>query len=126
MNPWLLVAIGSASGGVLRYALARLLPTTSGQWPVSTLLANLLGCFAIGALAAALATRAPADSEGLRLFWMTGVLGGFTTWSAFALESSIFLGGGLALRGMLYVLVTLVGCIGAAFAGRALLDMVKG
>ncbi len=126
MSPWVLVALGSASGGVLRYALARLIPSVPGGWPLATMLVNLIGCFAIGCVAALIVTRAPAGGEGLRLFWMTGVLGGFTTWSAFALETTLLLGGGQSLRGALYVLATVIGCIAAAFAGRAAVVFLKG
>jgi CrcB protein len=50
-----------------------------------------------------------------RLFWMTGVLGGFTTYSAFALESTLL---GFSTTGVAYVAITLVGCIGLAWLGR--------
>ena len=126
MSSWWLVAVGSACGGMLRYGLARLFPTLPDAWPLATMLANLSGCFAIGVVAALIALRAPETGEGLRLFWMTGVLGGFTTWSAFALESTLLLGGGQALRGGLYLLVTVIGCIAAAFAGRAAVALLKG
>jgi fluoride exporter len=114
---WVLVAIGSAIGGLLRYALARLLPPGDG-WPLATLTANLAGCFAIGVLYAWIAARG-ANAENVRLFWMTGVLGGFTTYSAFALESSVLGSAGNVALALGYVAVTVVGCIALAFAGRA-------
>jgi CrcB protein len=55
-----------------------------------------------------------ASAENARLFWMTGVLGGFTTYSAFALETALL---GFSLTGLAYVAVTVLGCLSAAFAG---------
>ena len=57
--------------------------------------------------------RAGADTA--RLFWMTGVLGGFTTYSAFALESTLL---GFSATGVAYIAITLVGCVGLAWLGR--------
>jgi CrcB protein len=55
-----------------------------------------------------------ASADNARLFWMTGVLGGFTTYSAFALESALL---GFSTTGVLYMTATVVGCLLAAFAG---------
>ena len=52
-----------------------------------------------------------------RLFWITGVLGGFTTYSAFALESTLL---GLSWTGLAYVLLTTIGCISLAWLGKVL------
>lgn len=119
MERWILVGVGSAIGGILRYALARWFVPVPGGWPVATMTANVLGSFAIGLIAALLVARAPENSENLRLFCMTGILGGFTTYSAFALESSLLLGGGQTLRAAAYVVATVLVCLAAVFAGRA-------
>jgi CrcB protein len=116
---WALVALGSAIGGTLRYALARFISPGSSGWPIATLSANLTGCFAIGLLYAWIAARG-VNAENARLFWMTGVLGGFTTYSAFALESSVMGSSGNVALALIYVTVTVIGCIALAFAGRAL------
>lgn len=78
----LLVAAGSALGGMLRYLTAIALGARSGAFPIWTLVVNLIGGFAIGALAGA----APLSAR-MRLLAMTGVCGGFTTFSAFSLET---------------------------------------
>jgi CrcB protein len=110
---WLLVGIGGALGSVARYGAYRLWPMTPGGWPVPTLTVNLLGSFAIGLLYMYVAARA-GSAENARLFWMTGVLGGFTTYSAFALESALL---GFSTTGFAYLLVTVAGCLAAALLG---------
>lgn len=111
---WFLVALGGALGSVARHGANRLWPATPGGWPVPTLTVNLLGSFAIGLLYMYVAARGAA-ADSARLFWMTGVLGGFTTYSAFALESTLL---GFSATGIAYIAVTLVGCLAAAWLGR--------
>lgn len=85
-----------------RFGLAQLLPRVSGGFPWATLAANTVGALLIGVLAGYVAQRA-----GLRAFWIVGVLGGFTTFSAFSIETLDLLqqrGAGLALA---YVALTL-------------------
>jgi CrcB protein len=110
---WWLVALGGAAGSVARYGAYRLWPSAPGGWPIPTLTVNLLGSFAIGLLYMYLAARG-ASSDNARLFWMTGVLGGFTTYSAFALETVLL---GFSWTGMAYVLITVFGCLAAAVLG---------
>ncbi len=110
---WLLVALGGALGSLARYGASRMWPSSPGGWPVPTLTVNLLGSFAIGLIYMYVAARG-VSADNARLFWMTGVLGGFTTYSAFALESVLL---GFSTTGVAYVLTTLVGCLLAALAG---------
>jgi CrcB protein len=112
---WLFVAAGGALGSVMRHAVARLWPMTPGGFPVPTLTVNLVGSFAIGLLYAWFSARSGLGNDGARLFWLTGVLGGYTTYSAFALEATLL---GFSMTGVVYVLVTTVGCIGLAWLGR--------
>lgn len=118
MINWVSVAAGSALGGLLRYGVARAWPGAVAGLPFATLTVNVVGSFAIGALYVALVQKAAAP-EAVRLFWMTGVLGGFTTYSAFALETSLLVTTEQSARAALYVLVTVIACLAAAFAGRA-------
>src|SRR5215510_255141 len=110
---WLLVAAGGAAGSVVRYGAYLLWPVGGRGWPVATLTVNLIGSFAIGLIYMYVAARG-ASADNARLFWMTGVLGGFTTYSAFALETALL---GFSWAGVLYVLATLVGCLVAALLG---------
>lgn len=114
---WLLVGIGGALGSMTRYGFSRLWPMTPGGFPVPTLTVNLIGSFAIGLLYMWFSARSGLGNDGARLFWLTGVLGGYTTYSAFALESTLL---GFSLTGITYVVVTTVGCIGLAWLGKLL------
>ena len=116
---WLLVALGSALGGVLRYGVARVAPIAPGGWAVATLFVNVLGSFLIGLLYPWVAARG-ISAENARLFWMTGVLGGFTTYSAFALETSLLGASGNWASAAGYTAITVVACLAAALAVRDL------
>jgi CrcB protein len=120
MPGWILVAMGSAIGGAARYGCLRLWPVVPGQWPTATMTVNLAGSFLIGVLSVLVGLRGAAAAEPLRLFWMTGVLGGFTTYSAFALETVLLADSGAWPRALGYLTLTVLGCGAAAFAGRAL------
>lgn len=118
---WAWVAAGSAAGGVARFAVARLWPWVPGAWPLATMSVNLAGSLLIGLLSVLFAARLQGGSlEAARAFWMSGVLGGFTTYSAFALEAAVLAGEGALARSLAYALVTVAGCIAAALIGRAL------
>lgn len=87
MTKYLLIAAGGAFGSVLRYVLQGAVQRwAGGTFPAGTIAVNLLGCFAIGALSAAFAGPALVREE-YRIGLTVGVLGGFTTFSTFALES---------------------------------------
>lgn len=84
---YLLVFLGAGIGGALRHAVNVLAARTVGiEFPVGTFAINVVGSFAMGVLMGVLAARA-GGQDGLRLFLGTGVLGGFTTFSAFSLEA---------------------------------------
>jgi CrcB protein len=83
-----LVGVGSLVGGVLRYGLSTWVHRVlDNPWfPYGTLAVNVLGCLVIGFLAGLVETRTAFTSEA-RLFLFVGILGGFTTFSSFALET---------------------------------------
>lgn len=116
-----LVALGGALGSVLRWLITgwtqRLTP--SNTFPYGTLLVNVLGSFAIGALMTMASERTSLSPE-LRLLLVTGVLGGFTTFSAYSYETLALLRGGQSSAAALYAFGSVALGIAAAFAGRAL------
>lgn len=85
----LLVAAGGATGAVARYLLATWIQPSGAapRFPLATLVVNLAGCLAVGLLAGLAERHAGWLSTELRLLLMVGVLGGFTTFSAFGLET---------------------------------------
>jgi CrcB protein len=87
MDRYLLVLAGAAAGGLARYAIsAAVAQRVAGRFPLGTLVVNVTGCFLIGVLMS-LFTERGAPHPNLRLLLVTGVLGGYTTFSAFAWES---------------------------------------
>jgi CrcB protein len=105
---WLLVALGGALGSLARHGLGAALAAWA---PAGTLAANLAGCGLIGYLQARL------GSEASRALLMTGFCGGFTTWSAFGLETVRLLGEGRLAAGAGYAGLTLALCLGAVALG---------
>ena len=90
----LFVGLGSFLGGVLRYSISTLVKSSAGNaFPWGTLAVNLLGCFLFGVVYALFA-KYSTHSSIVYLLLTTGVLGGFTTFSAFAHESVQMLQGG--------------------------------
>jgi len=118
---YLWVALGGALGSVARYACsigaARWLGAT---FPWGTLLVNVAGSFTIGLLAALLtADGRPALGSDARAFLMIGVLGGFTTFSSFSLETlTLARAGALGAAGA-NVALSLVLCLGGVWLGFA-------
>ena len=115
-----LVAAGGAIGSVFRYLVGVLSVRLAGlNFPWGTLAVNVAGSFLIGLLVELVARRLNASME-MRLFLVTGVLGGFTTFSSFSLDAvALFERGALGLSAV-YVLASLVVSIAAVFAGLAL------
>ena len=92
MKQALIVGLGGFVGSIGRYKLGGVIlhHSTSWRFPLSTFAVNVLGCFVIGALAALVEHRDFFSPE-TRLFLFTGVLGGFTTFSAFGYEGMFLL-----------------------------------
>ncbi|PZU59069.1 MAG: fluoride efflux transporter CrcB [Sphingobium sp.] len=113
----LLVMGGGAVGAALRYHLGRLAGHMFGMgWPWGTLLANIFGGLAMGVLVGYLA-RMASGGEQVRLLLAVGGLGGFTTFSAFSLETVMMLERGETGPALLYILVSVAGAIGALAFG---------
>ncbi len=113
---YLLAAIGGALGALARWGVAEALPRPDGGWPWATLLVNLTGCLLIGVLTGALAGRSP-EPAWARPFLAVGVLGGFTTYSAFAVEAVGLAEAGRVAAAGGYVLASVLGGVLAVAAG---------
>jgi fluoride exporter len=113
-----LVALGGAAGSIARHGIERLLGTPEGL-PVGTLAVNLVGAFALGALLEGLGTRGSdvGHRRAARLLVGTGFLGGFTTYSALAVETDGLLRDGRIALALGYVLTTVVVGLLASLAG---------
>lgn len=118
MTNMFFVMAGGAVGAALRYQLGRWAGQALGAaLPWGTLLANLLGGFAMGLLAGWLARLSVAQGEPWRLLLGVGVLGGFTTFSAFSLETFLMIERGQVGTAMLYTVISVAGAVGALALG---------
>jgi len=121
---FLIVFLGGGIGAALRHgvniAAARLLGTA---FPYGTLAINVLGSLAMGLIAEYFALKVGLPQRW-RLFLTTGVLGGFTTFSAFSLEAALLYERGQIAGAAIYVVASVVLSIGALFAGLAIVRML--
>jgi CrcB protein len=120
IHGYILVFLGAGLGGTLRHALnltsARLV---GPDLPLGTLLVNILGSLGVGAIAGYFALRGQGP-HGLQLFLTTGILGGFTTFSAFSLEAALLWERGQLLGCTMFILTSVLLSIAGVFAGLAL------
>lgn len=119
MNALFLVMAGGAIGAGLRHLVGRAtMSAFGGAWPWGTLFVNIAGGFAMGLLAASVARIA--NGETWRLFLAVGVLGGFTTFSAFSLDAVVMIERGAWTQMLTYVLMSVTGSIAALALGFGL------
>lgn len=117
MMELIVVMIGGAIGSGLRHLTnVGAMRIAGPNFPFGTLTVNLVGCFLMGVLIAVLARRS-GDTQSVRLFFATGVLGGFTTFSAFSLDFATLWERGTMSIAFLYAAVTVVGSLAAVFIG---------
>ncbi len=128
MISYLLVFLGAGIGGALRHGVNLGCARYCGvAFPWGTLTVNVAGSFIMGALAAWLAFKAGEGwSQPLRLFLATGILGGFTTFSAFSLDAVLIWERGEAGLAAAYVAASVVLSIAGLVAGLALVRAVAG
>lgn len=116
MRGLLLVAIGSALGGSARFGVYQLAAALGVvEFPWGTLAVNVAGSFVIGWFGAA----TPVESIGARQFVMTGICGGFTTFSAFSLDTLGMLRNGEIAKAALNIGGQMALCLAAVWAGHA-------
>lgn len=127
LNTFLVMA-GGAIGSALRYQVGRLSfrlvgPNPLWAWPWGTLAVNVIGGLVMGLFAGWLAARAQ-GGEHLRLFFAVGVLGGFTTFSSFSLETMLMIERGEIASALGYVLASVVLSVGGLAGGLAAMRLV--
>jgi CrcB protein len=121
---FVVVILGAGLGGAMRHAVNLAAMKLFGTgFPVHTLAVNVLGSFAMG-LAAACFARFADPGQVWRLFLTTGVLGGFTTFSAFSLDTALLVERGTPLLALAYVLLSVAGSLAALFLGLLVVRLV--
>lgn len=116
----LAVAAGGAIGSVLRFWMSSAVHSVFGRaFPYGTLAVNVVGCLLAGFLFIVFLERFAADSVW-RVAVMVGVLGGFTTFSAFSVETFSLIEQGAAVKSVTYILLSIVLCLAATWIGTVL------
>ena len=120
MDRYLAVMIGAAAGGLARYVIgAAIMQRFGGRFPLGTLIVNVTGCFLIGVLMTIFSDR-PAVHSNWRLLLVTGVLGGYTTFSSFGWETYQAIRDGNLLGGMANIMLSVFLGLVAVWCGALL------
>ena len=124
MYAWIAVAVGGALGSVIRHGVNRLVHQ---EWPLmrfplATVIVNVSGCCAIGLLAGLVATGRLPMRTNWREFVFVGILGGFTTFSTFGLDTITLLRAGDTTQAGLNVLLQVACGLGGVYVGLALVE----
>lgn len=123
---YLIVFVGAGVGGAVRHGVNVWAARAFGfAFPFGTLIVNVLGSFLIGLLAGLFACRAGLVPQHARLFLTTGVLGGFTTFSAFSLDTALLFERHSYLMAMIYIVGSVLVSLVALFLGLAVFNGVK-
>jgi CrcB protein len=117
MQNLILVMLGGGIGAGARHLVNLTVPKYAGtDFPWATVTVNIVGALAMGLLVGWLARRS-GDANSLRLFLATGILGGFTTFSAFSLDFAVLWERGATAIALAYVGLSVIGSLAAIFAG---------
>jgi CrcB protein len=127
VQSYLVVMLGGALGSAARLGLASLLAMRYGDaFPIGTLVVNVLGCFVIGLYGGLTGPQgALAASPLSRQFVMIGILGGFTTFSSFGLQTYDLVTNGQYFRGSLYVVLSVFVCLAAVWLGMGIASAIN-
>jgi CrcB protein len=122
MGAWIAVAIGGALGSVARHGVNHFVQTRwmTVRFPLGTAAVNLAGCFVIGLLAGLVASNRLAFGLYWREFIFVGILGGFTTFSTFGLDTFTLMQANTSASAVLNVALQVVGGLLAVWAGYAI------
>lgn len=114
----LLIFVGAGCGGVFRYWISNLSYWFLGrQFPYGTLIVNVSGCFLMGLLFVLLIERFDGVGPQLRSLLLIGLLGGYTTFSSFSIETLNLFENGAFLSGMVNILLSIMLCLAATWIG---------
>ena len=124
MYPWMAVAVGGALGSAARHGVNRLVHQAWPllRFPIATVIVNVVGCCVIGMLAGLTATGRLPMRTTWREFVVVGVLGGFTTFSTFGLDTIVLVRSGASHQALLNVILQLVCGVGGVYAGFLLVE----
>jgi CrcB protein len=121
----LLIAVGGAAGSVLRYLIGgRVQHFAPHGFPLGTLFVNVVGCFLIGIFVRQFMNIQ--THNYMRALLMVGFCGGFTTFSAFSMETVGLIEGGEYPRAIAYITLSVLLCLIATFAGMSVVRVVAG
>lgn len=123
------VTVGGAFGSMCRYAVSVLCSryfATATEFPVGTFTVNILGGFLMGVWLAAITVLMPAKARDLHLLFAVGVLGGFTTFSAFSLDLFLMFERGLIIQALIYIFGSVIFSVIALLAGIGLIRLTLG
>ena len=114
----LLIFVGAGCGGVFRYFISNISYWLLGrQFPYGTLVVNVSGCFLMGFLFVFLLERLNGAAPELRSLLLIGLLGGYTTFSSFSIETLNLFENGAALSGIVNILLSIILCLAATWLG---------
>ncbi len=120
MKQVLFVGLGGAAGSILRYLTSVVtLKFYSASFPVATFIVNVIGCFLAGLIFGSI-TQESAEAQNLKVLLLTGFCGGFTTFSAFALENVRLMNSGNLSTAVLYTIASIVAGLLAAWLGLSI------
>ena len=115
----ILIFTGGGIGAVLRHLISSVLAKPNAEFPIAILAVNILGSFLIG-LFAGLGKGVVESGMNLHMFFVIGILGGFTTFSAFSMEALTLLNQGKTMMALGYVLASVILSVLAAYIGLIL------
>jgi len=117
MQSLFVVFLGGGLGSVIRFSLGKWVNSLHNQpFPFGTFAVNILACLTLGVIIG-LADHRQLFSPNARLFWTVGFCGGFSTFSTFSHETLTVLQGGFSITAISYVMLSLLICVGAIYAG---------
>jgi len=122
--PIILIALGGALGALARYGLGGVIQGNKVHFPYGTLVVNIVGCLAMGMLMGLVSTNIAKPEH--RLLFGIGFLGAFTTFSTFSFETLSLFQSNNPAGGLLYIGLSMVGCLAAVTVGYLITHAIWG